>query len=91
MRAGRILFPGASEANESEVDWHSFGRVDSANENGSSQHIVLQHVAKSPSARAERTGFEPAVQYDPYADLANRCFRPLSHLSRLDGLSWVGG
>ena len=30
---------------------------------------------------AERTGFEPAVGFDPYADLANRCFRPLSHLS----------
>lgn len=30
---------------------------------------------------AERTGFEPAVGCYPYADLANRCFRPLSHLS----------
>ncbi len=30
---------------------------------------------------AERTGFEPAVQCYLYADLANRCFRPLSHLS----------
>ena len=32
-------------------------------------------------AMAERAGFEPAVRYDPYDDLANRCFRPLSHLS----------
>src|SRR5688500_162594 len=30
---------------------------------------------------AERTGFEPAVQFDPYTGLANRRFRPLSHLS----------
>ena len=30
---------------------------------------------------AERAGFEPAVRCDPYDDLANRCFRPLSHLS----------
>ena len=30
---------------------------------------------------AERAGFEPAVRCYSYADLANRCFRPLSHLS----------
>jgi integrase len=30
---------------------------------------------------AERAGFEPAVGFDPYAALAKRCFRPLSHLS----------
>ncbi len=31
--------------------------------------------------QAERAGFEPAVRCYSYADLANRCFRPLSHLS----------
>jgi hypothetical protein len=31
--------------------------------------------------KAERAGFEPAVRCYSYADLANRCFRPLSHLS----------
>ena len=30
---------------------------------------------------AERVGFEPTVQFDPYDDLANRSFRPLRHLS----------
>jgi hypothetical protein len=30
----------------------------------------------------ERTGFEPAVRFDPYTDLANRRYRPLSHLSK---------
>ncbi len=31
---------------------------------------------------AEREGFEPSIQGDaPYDGLANRCFRPLSHLS----------
>lgn len=30
---------------------------------------------------AERAGFEPAVRFDAYDGLANRCFRPLSHLS----------
>ena len=30
---------------------------------------------------AEREGFEPSVRYYPYDGLANRCFRPLSHLS----------
>ncbi len=34
-----------------------------------------------PSTGAERTGFEPADQYDPVASLAMKCFRPLSHLS----------
>ena len=31
---------------------------------------------------AERGGFEPPIQFDPYSGLANRRFRPLSHLSR---------
>jgi hypothetical protein len=32
---------------------------------------------------AERAGFEPAVAFEGYDGLANRCFRPLSHLSPL--------
>jgi hypothetical protein len=39
---------------------------------------------KNQGFRAERTGFEPAVGSEPYAELAIRCFRPLSHLSRSD-------
>ena len=31
---------------------------------------------------AERVGFEPTVQCNPYDDLANRSFRPLRHLSK---------
>jgi hypothetical protein len=38
-------------------------------------------VAPCLGLRAERTGFEPAVGFDPYTGLANRRFRPLSHLS----------
>jgi hypothetical protein len=30
---------------------------------------------------AERAGFEPAVEYNPYVGLANRWFQPLTHLS----------
>ncbi len=37
--------------------------------------------ANIPQLPAERTGFEPAVRFDPYIGLANRRFRPLSHLS----------
>ena len=33
---------------------------------------------------AERRGFEPLVRCYPYDGLANRCFRPLSHLSALN-------
>jgi hypothetical protein len=32
---------------------------------------------------AERGGFEPPVRFYPYNGLANRRFRPLSHLSKL--------
>src|SRR5258708_6352641 len=32
---------------------------------------------------AERGGFEPPVHLKAYDGLANRCFRPLSHLSRI--------
>ena len=32
---------------------------------------------------AERVGFEPTVQFNPYDDLANRSFRPLRHLSEI--------
>jgi hypothetical protein len=35
----------------------------------------------SKSELAERGGFEPPVQFNPYNGLANRRFRPLSHLS----------
>ena len=31
--------------------------------------------------QAVRAGFEPAVQYYPYAGLANRWFQPLTHLT----------
>lgn len=30
---------------------------------------------------AEREGFEPSIQYNPYDDLANRCLQPLGHRS----------
>jgi hypothetical protein len=32
---------------------------------------------------AERAGFEPAEGFYPLAALAKRCFRPLSHLSKV--------
>src|SRR5580692_5958231 len=36
------------------------------------------------NSSAERVGFEPTVQCNPYDDLANRSFRPLRHLSVLN-------
>ena len=36
---------------------------------------------------AERAGFEPAVEFDPYDGLANRSFRPLRHLSAYQ--NWI--
>ncbi len=32
---------------------------------------------------AEKGGFEPPVEYNPYVGLANRCLQPLGHLSIL--------
>ena len=32
---------------------------------------------------AEIVGFEPTVEYKPYDDLANRCLKPLSHISSI--------
>jgi site-specific recombinase XerC len=39
-------------------------------------------LTASDGSRTERGGFEPPVRFDPYNGLANRRFRPLSHLSR---------
>ncbi len=39
------------------------------------------------TTEAERKGFEPLVRCYPYAALAKRCFRPLSHLSGKANLS----
>ena len=33
---------------------------------------------------AERGGFEPPVGFYTYGALAKRCFRPLSHLSKIE-------
>ena len=37
------------------------------------------------SFQAERTGFEPVVEFYPHTGLANRRYRPLSHLSGSSG------
>src|SRR4051812_32993885 len=47
-----------------------------------SQILMELAVPTHQVFQAERTGFEPAVGFDPYICLANRRFRPLSHLSR---------
>ena len=46
---------------------------------------LLYSIVKQTSfslGQAERTGFEPAEGFDPFTDLANRRFRPLSHRSK---------
>ena len=40
-----------------------------------------QFSDKKAKKMAERGGFEPPVEFDPYDGLANRSFRPLRHLS----------
>ncbi len=43
--------------------------------------MFLPVVIKAKSKMAERGGFEPPVPVAQYDGLANRCLRPLSHLS----------
>ena len=46
-----------------------------------------QAILEHRSNTAERKGFEPLVQFYPYAALAKPCFRPLSHLSDTENIS----
>ena len=48
------------------------------------QVLNFKALASRGSFLAERAGFEPADRFYPIAALAKRCFRPLSHLSRVD-------
>ena len=45
------------------------------------RYIPYWKFGKKELFFAERVGFEPTVQFNPYDDLANRSFRPLRHLS----------
>jgi hypothetical protein len=42
---------------------------------------MIQLLSIDCDRMAERGGFEPPVHLKAYDGLANRCFRPLSHLS----------
>ncbi len=43
---------------------------------------ILKNAVTQINGSAERVGFEPTVQINPYDSLANCSFRPLRHLSR---------
>ncbi len=45
--------------------------------------LICGHLTHFSFVIAERVGFEPTVQFNPYDDLANRSFRPLRHLSKI--------
>ena len=45
------------------------------------QEKIKANPEKKSKKMAERGGFEPPVEFDPYDGLANRSFRPLRHLS----------
>ncbi len=53
------------------------------------EKIIYAFETRRKWRMAERAGFEPAVQYDPYDGLANRSFRPLRHLSESELLSAI--
>ena len=50
----------------------------------------MKVVRLSAGKLAEREGFEPSVRFNPYNGLANRRFRPLSHLSGPEGPYFIG-
>jgi hypothetical protein len=49
---------------------------------------LVRLVAVPDGSRTERGGFEPPMGFDPHNGLANRRFRPLSHLSRCITANW---
>ena len=48
------------------------------------REALIEPVICLLKGKTERGGFEPPVQCYPYNDLANRRFKPLSHLSGAD-------
>lgn len=59
-----------------------------AKTNPSSSPLESRNESNTPpceGVKADRAGFEPAVEFAPYAGLANRCLQPLGHLSRGSG------
>src|SRR4051794_37317104 len=49
------------------------------------REAILLLREKSPAKRGfftEKEGFEPSIRVSPYAGLANRCLKPLGHLSQ---------
>lgn len=60
---------------------HQFGSM-SAN-SGEPRTSVHDAAGESCEMLSERTGFEPVEGCDPFTGLANRRFRPLSHLSKI--------
>ena len=61
--------------------------VNTATEKKNTNEVPIDDLLDTQSrlilcfGQAERTGFEPAEGFDPFTDLANRRFRPLSHRS----------
>jgi hypothetical protein len=82
-----VALPGPSQAKESNRD--KTGTTGFEKWTELLETMEKQEPALAGSFDTERAGFEPAVRYYPHADLANRCFRPLSHLSGLASIHCI--
>ncbi len=79
--------PGAAAVGDGRGQLKTIGETSSRDEEAPEMKKPLggqgfeDNQEPSKTIGAERAGFEPAVRFYPYAALAKRCFRPLSHLS----------
>lgn len=80
--AGMMLATGARDNRFSAIQsLDKTGTTGGRSHNLSSQSTKSQPLTSAGSFDAERTGFEPVMQCYPHTGLANRRYRPLSHLS----------
>ena len=82
-----LHFPYGGDSNPQFVAFPgNAGAIKKRPKPASGNRRILQRVTGLSSSRqpesTERGGFEPPVRCDTYNGLANRRFRPLSHLSK---------
>jgi hypothetical protein len=58
-----------------------FVPVGGTNKNAHRKPVIHSNLRRASETKTERTGFEPADQFDPVTALAKPRYRPLSHLS----------
>jgi hypothetical protein len=76
-----VRMPGTGAARGASTNLDRTWTRGGQNKSGNLQVLAALDLANRRSLNAERTGFEPVMECYPHTGLANRRFRPLSHLS----------